>query len=539
MLMPSDRNLAATGKAGMSLIQEHGTRPQSPPRRANGWRSTTVAVVALSVIALALRFWHLRDWGLDSDEVFTLRDSIKIRPTNPRPLGYLLNHYLVQPFVPLDEFGLRLLPALFGALAIPAMYLVGRRLIGNRAAVLAALLLAFSPLQVIYSQFGRYWALVFLLCSIYPYAIFVGLRERNRRWLGLGVGTGILASLAHPASVLLVGGPALWFFATQLRGRRLAALWSQGRVRWAVLATALLLVLIAIRFVPILQGWISEHDANPGSGQFLLGPQLPPGLKQLRYLLGFVEGWTFQLVFTSLIGLALLYQGRDPLLARVLTSLALFPAIFLPVLSLRTPISTYYLMPIAPVFFYGAGVFLDHIFGLPWRMRPRWLGAAAVTAMILAAGMPTLISQYRNGRRFDFRGVADWLQPRLTSSDIIYSDQPAALAHYLPQSDVRPLKYNTVPLSESLASLQRASGSAALWIVAPQPAHAFRTNLRQGGLAKWLYAHCQLRNTIGVGRVDFRQQYLQVYRCPPAQPSDVALLHSGHRAAQHALEAHR
>jgi hypothetical protein len=306
-----------------------------------------------------------------------------------------------------------------------------------------------------------------------------------------------------------------------------------------VLIITLLLVLIAVRFVPILQSWIETHDRNPGRGEFLLAPRLPPGLKQLKYLLAFVEGWTFQLVLTSLIGMAILFQGRDPLLARFLTSLALFPAIFLPLVSLRTPISTYYLLPIAPVFFLGAGVFLDYLFGLQWRVRPRWLAPAAVTAMIMAAGMPTLVSQYRNGRRFDIRGVAQWLQPRLTPRDVVYSDQPAAMTHYLPGTDVRPLKYNTSILTETLEELPKEGNSAALWVVAPAPAHAFRTDLREGGLANWLYDHCWLRNTIGRGRMDFRQQYLQVYHCAPGRSSNVALLQPGHPAAQHSLEAHR
>ncbi|HZN97787.1 MAG TPA: glycosyltransferase family 39 protein [Gemmatimonadales bacterium] len=519
------------------MSQAHEATPSQG--RAWEWGSATLAVAILSIIALALRFWHLGDWGLDSDEVFTLRDSIRIRPTNPRPLGYLLNHYLVLPLHPLDEFGLRVLPAFFGALAIPVMYLIGRRLIGNRAAILGALLLAFSPLHVIYSQFGRYWAMVFLFSAIYPYAFYLGLRQRNRSLLVLGVVTGVLAVLAHPAAVLLVGGPALWFLATQLRGERLRSLWTQPRVRWGVLGTVLLLVLIAIRFVPILQGWIAQHDAHPGTGQFLLAQRLPPGLKQLRYLLQYVEGWTFQLVLISLFGLAVLWQGRDRALARFLITLALFPALFLPLLSLRTPISTYYLVPIAPVFFFGAGVFLDHVFSLAWKLRPWWLGGAAMTAMILAAGTPTLLSQYRNGRRFDFRGVANWVQPRLTPRDVIYSDQPAALGHYLPGSDVRPLKYNTAPLTESLVSLRQGADGAALWVVAPAPAHAFRTNLEQGGLADWLYQHCQLRNIVGRGRLDFRQQYLQVYHCPPEPLSDVALLRPGHLPPQHPLEPHR
>ena len=42
-----------------------------------------------------------------------------------------------------------------------------------------------------------------------------------------------------------------------------------------------------------------------------------------------------------------------------------------------------------------------------------------------------------------------------------------------------------------------------------------------GSMNDWIYTNCQLRNTIGVGRLDFRQNYLQIYRVPvhssPAQ----------------------
>ena len=420
----------------------------------------------------------------------------------------------MQPFQPLNEFGLRVLPAFFGVLAIPAFYFTARRLLGSRPAILGALLLTVSPLHVIYSQFGRYWSLVFLLSSIYPYAIYIGVREHNRRALVLGLVTGVLATLAHPVAVLLVGGPALWFAFTYLRPRYVKALWSQRVFRWGIGVAAVLAVLIAIRFVPILQNWISEHDKNPASGQFLLRPAAPPGLKQMVYWITYAEGWTLPLMMTGLVGIAMLWQGRDPFLGRFLASLALFPALFLPLVSLRTPISTYYLIPIAPVFFMGAGVFLDRIFQVDWRVRPRWLVPATALALVVVAGMPTLVSQYRNGRRFDFKGVAQWLGPRLTPGDIIFSDQPVALAHYLPQTEVQRLRSNSAPLAQSVRLLQQSGPDAVLWVVAPAPAHAFRTNLRPGGLANWMFQHCQLRNNVGIGRVDFRQQYLQVYRCP-------------------------
>ena len=79
---------------------------------------------------------------------------------------------------------------------------------------------------------------------------------------------------------------------------------------------------------------------------------------------------------------------------------------------------------------------------------------------------------------------------------------------------VEKLRHNPEPLQEALGEVRPSGGT--LWVVAPAPAHALRTNLKQGGLAHWLYTNCQLQNIIGRGRLDFRQQYLQVFGCPPA-----------------------
>jgi hypothetical protein len=92
------------------------------------------------------------------------------------------------------------------------------------------------------------------------------------------------------------------------------------------------------------------------------------------------------------------------------------------------------------------------------------------------------------------------------------------LAHYLNGRPVQKLRADPVPLQKAEREV-RQSGGEALWIIAPAPAHAFRTNLKPGGLADWLYGNCQMRNTVGRGRLDFRHQYLQVYRCPPALPT--------------------
>ena len=183
-----------------------GTRMSSTTERSRPREGPLAAVLLAGLVglAIALRFWRLGDWNFEATEIFTLRDSLHPRITNPRPLSYLLNYHLVRPFVPLDEFGLRLVPALSGVLAIPAFYAVSRRLTSTRAALLGTLLLTVSELLVFYSQFARYWSLVFLLCTVYPYALYLGVRQRDRVALIIGLLTGVLAALAHPVSVLLV-----------------------------------------------------------------------------------------------------------------------------------------------------------------------------------------------------------------------------------------------------------------------------------------------------------------------------------------------
>jgi mannosyltransferase len=474
-------------------------------------------LAALIVLAFALRFWRLGDWNFEATEIFTLRDSTRAQFGNARPLIYLLNYYLVRPLFPLDEFGLRLLPAIFGVLAIPAFYFVARRLIGTRAALFGALLLTVSPLHVFYSQFARYWSLVFLLSAVFPYAIYLAICERDRRALALGLVTGVLAALAHPVSVLLVAGLGMWFLVTSSRRSYLTQLWGQRSVRWGVLLAVILAGVIALRFIPVLGGWISMHDKTPGTGQFLLRSPNQQGLKQIVYLAAYLESLTLPVVLIGLVGIRLLWQGRDRPLALLLTCLAAFPVVFLTLLSLRTPVSTYYLVPAAPVFFIGAGIFLDRLFEVDFGLRPRWLLPATVTVMVIAAGGPTLVSQYRDGRRYDFRGVAHWLEARVAPTDVVFSDQHMVLAHYLPGTQVQRLR-EAAPLAQTLRALDQSGGGGALWIVSPTPSHALRTNPNVGGLYRWIYDNCQLRNTIGVGRLDFRQNYLQIFRCPLALP---------------------
>jgi hypothetical protein len=483
-------------------------------RRAG--HAAALVVIGLTAIAAVLRFWRLGDWGLEGDEIFTLRDSLRPRLINPRPLIYFLNHYLVQPVMPLDELGLRVLPALFGVLAVPTFYLVARRLVGTRAALFGALFLTVSAVHIYHSQYARYWSLVFLLSAVYPYALYLGIVERDRRAFVVGIVTAILAVLAHPVAVLLVGGIAAWLALTYLRGDSLIRLWGQPTFRRGAVVAGVLAVVIGLRFVPILQRWISSHDSGTRVKEHLLHLPGRPGVKQIAYLMSYVDGLTVPLVLAGMLGVYLLWRGRNRSLGLLLACLAVLPVLFLTLLSFRTPVSTSYLLPAVPPIFIGAGVLLDRVAALEVVERPRWALAALITLAILHSGLATLVSQYRDGRRHDFRGVARWLDQRVAPGDVVYSDQAKVLSHYLEAPDAKPLVGDPAVLARAAA---QANG---LWIVKPYTAAGgHRTNPKIDALKRWIYDHCELRNTIGVARLDFRNNELQVYRCPTEPAREV------------------
>ena len=315
-------------------------------------------------------------------------------------------------------------------------------------------------------------------------------------------------------SSLLLGGPLLVLLPTYVRPGLLREIWERKSFRWWAIAAFVVAVLIVMRFIPILYGWVAEHDRNPGSGQFLLRNN-PPGLKQLIYILAFVDSLTVPLTIIAILGFYLLWRSGYRLLSMYLSSVVGFPILFLTLISLRTPVSQYYLLPTVPIFFLTAGFFLDRLASTEWTVRSKWVVPAALTAIVIAAGLPTLASDYRDGRRYNFRRVALWLQSRLAPGDLVFSDQPMVLAHYLNGAEVQRLRLPE-PLDEAMRKHPGTGKAAALWIVAPAASHAFRATLKEGGLIDWIYPHCQLQNTVGVGRVDYRQEYLQVYRCPPS-----------------------
>jgi len=105
----------------------------------------------------------------------------------PCPLDYLAQHLSFGLFGR-SEVAARLPAALAGIAAVAAIYGLGAALLGRRAALTAALLLAVYPLHLQYSQEGRPYSLFVLFTLLSWLALAKAMRGGGlRRWAGYGL----------------------------------------------------------------------------------------------------------------------------------------------------------------------------------------------------------------------------------------------------------------------------------------------------------------------------------------------------------------
>lgn len=133
-------------------------------------------------------FFATRDFG-----TMLARTAVDIHP----PLYYAF----LQGWIALagkNDVALRTMSVFIGVVSIPLIYLLARHLFNARTGMLAALLLAISPLAVYYSQEVRMYGLVTLLgmASVYCLARLLSLPTGDRKRTGFAAGYILLTAAA-------------------------------------------------------------------------------------------------------------------------------------------------------------------------------------------------------------------------------------------------------------------------------------------------------------------------------------------------------
>jgi hypothetical protein len=197
------------------------------------------AVGCVTLVAAAFLLHQLMAWPPHEDETLALfvgRDSLPgvvehvTRDRGGAPLHFLLAWAIAH--LGLGLGGLRLASATFALASLPLVAMLGRRLAGPAAALVATVVFASSWLFLFHGVYGRMYSL-FLFCSLLCTLALLEAVERGgrRRW-ALWAAAALLTVATHPYGVLLLGGQAAYVLVVH-----------RDRIREAVLAGAAVLVL--------------------------------------------------------------------------------------------------------------------------------------------------------------------------------------------------------------------------------------------------------------------------------------------------------
>ncbi len=259
-----------------TILRAHNSRRTHSTATSTALVWLVLVIVAGGVLLRALRLNWQPLWWDEGYSIYFAGEPLgrmawlTAHDIHP-PLYYALLHLWTGVFGSLAPTGARLLSVFFGALALPLQYVLAREMFGGKArpALLALLLLTFSPVHLYYSQEVRMYGLATALGLAASLALWRWMRaaDSGRRGWGpalayLLAGLAALYTLYYAA--LLLAGHALWA-AVHLRKR----LRSLGTLAGVYALMFLLYLPWLLYAVPQLVGYVGgkvQSDADPPLG---------------------------------------------------------------------------------------------------------------------------------------------------------------------------------------------------------------------------------------------------------------------------------
>ncbi len=364
-----------------------------------GYALTLAGIAGLGAFA---RLWQLDGQIVGGDEWHAVIAAIG------RSYAHIATHFgqadysipltlfykLLLDTVGLSEWGLHVVQACVGSLAVVVMPLLVRRAVGARASLVFAALIAISPLLVLYSRFARPYVLVAALGFVALWAC--------ARWQQSGSWRHGLGFAALTASVSWMSPVALPGLLAPLGFRIVESLWARWRsvaLEGASLGSAL--VLLASTLLGIAAWlWPSRESLS------VIGGKVASGRIETTTLLDGLEIFSGSahplaaLAVVACVALGVRGLGRgSPGLATVLFVSVLAQYLALAVaspykVSVGLVLARYSIVSLPPLLLACAVGATDAV-DAAGRRAPRWLAAAALPvllASLVAAGpLPGLL----------------------------------------------------------------------------------------------------------------------------------------------------
>jgi hypothetical protein len=395
------------------------SRPHDPSAAPFG-RRELIWLGAITLAAAGLRLFRLGEWSLWIDEAHTLRDVLKPAPqfweeNSGYPLSYLLLRGLVPdgplPLLPsLREDWLRLPFAFFGILSVPLLALIGRPILGARASLFAAALLAVSPWHLYWSQNARGYALVLFFGMLGAGTFHLGVTRRSAVQIGFALLMTLVAGLCHPSGHLLFAA----YLVDALAGWRRSA----PRPRWLLAGLLLLLLVLTPIVLPLLQ----THMRNKPAFSFAHLAQTTVYFVGIPVLIAALGGVLWLLDRGSRAAAFLLTWGIVPLLALAVMS------------ATGMEVTAQYAFATLPAFCLAAAVLIEVMMVrvASTGLRGAILRAVPIAILVLPMlGQDWLYFERQHGDRPRWREAAHLIARQASRDARVVSTNGRSMAYYL------------------------------------------------------------------------------------------------------------
>ncbi len=253
-----------------------------------GMKRTLWIVLAILILASLLRFYLLDAQSFWNDEGTSARVAERSLPLiaaaamgdiHP-PLYYYTLHFW-RGLWGTSEFALRSLSAALGVILVGLIYLLGRQLLDEFAALLAAFIAAMSPFQVYYSQEARMYILLavwaaastyFLVLWLKSFSNLIDTQTPSQNWLASWLGVwalcyvvtaaaGMYTHYAFPFVLVVHNLVALVWLTTRREGWRSWVIWAAMQI--AVVVLYLPWLRVALQRLPEWQSPAPPYQLGP------------------------------------------------------------------------------------------------------------------------------------------------------------------------------------------------------------------------------------------------------------------------------------
>lgn len=371
-------------------------------------------LLLLTAIGAIFRFYSLGESSLWLDEALTYRFSLhpfgeywglisaggEVHP----PLFYWLTYCMLG--FGHTEAVLRFLPALFGVLAIPAVYLFGSVAVDRNAGILGATLITFSSFHLFYSQEARMYTMLMLLLVL---ALFFFLRARGEGNISDWILFGVFSALAfwtHFLSAVFIAAAFLWQGVTVLRS---GGDWvSRSRNLAAAICSFFVLALpVLLISWPILLSRTADRPTWGDRGLTVLS-------STLYQFGGYSEVVAAILCGMFLLGMYMLWRARKVnflLLAWIFCTVLVAGII----LSFLMPMAPRYFIGILPLFF--VGIASSYLFLTRAKPDPR-IVYLFLFALVLIS-IPGVIGHYTEEKKENWRDFSVLIEQSTAPGDTV------------------------------------------------------------------------------------------------------------------------